>query len=191
MQPNKVNWNPRLAYHKNKTRKQKVKKCAELYYTGEAATQAEALWMTWLTNSKWNQYNASKAFKRKSMKKALDRLETQAVVRAAKKKEEVVSELTDREEKMIALEADIADLVQDKVKEVKEGAAELGDLSKAMNSLKAASKMANDIGARTDRLEGRNQADKKNEEDVAMDFLKEAVKSAQTGGIKQADVTDV
>lgn len=143
--------------------------------------------MSWMSNSEWNIYNASRAFKRKGAMKELERLDTVMVINTAKVKERVISEIESQEDeyakRSTLLLKKLDDAIQNEQWKL---------VSTVSNALTKLHKMAHDLGQRSDRLNGRNQADGKNEKDQSMDFLKDIVKNQQKGTpMKQAEVTDV
>ena len=178
---------PRIPEYKNKSLKQRQRKMVQLWWTGEAETKPEAAYMSWMSNSEWNIYNASRAFKRKGAMKELGRLETQMVVNSAKKKEQVVSDIEVQEDEYSKRSRLLLKQLDEAIE-----AGNIKGIGSISTSLTKLHKMAHDLGQRSDRLNGRNQSDQKNEKDTNMDFLKDIVKNQQKGApIKQADVTDV
>ena len=158
---------PRLAQYKNKSIRAKRRKAAQLYMYGDHNgdySQAEALWVTWMSDSP--NANPSRAFNRKRMTAEIGKIENAIALREAKKKDQVVSELEAEDDKLAKSSKEALALVDTMIKDATQDHDLIPALVKAVNALKGLQKMRQDIGARTDKLEGRLVADAKNPKDV-------------------------
>lgn len=177
----------RLANYKHKTRKQRLRRCAELYvYGGKDGdyTQAECLYMTYLSNAKYISQNSSKAFKRASMKRAIKQVENEIVVYQAKRKEEVVQNLENREDKYASTELKMLEMLDKMISEAKDDPEKLKEVVKTANALKNISGISQGIGTRLDKLQGRYVKEQENPENVKNDILRSAIAKIQEGKMK-------
>jgi hypothetical protein len=185
----------RLPQYKNKSFRARRRKAAQLYMYGDADNMNEALYMSWMTNSKWSEKNAARAFKRKGMQKEIRKIENAIALREAKTKTDVICELEENDNKIAKAADKVLDLVEDLAEKAGDDPEALKELTKSVNALKGLAKIRQDLGTRADKLQGRYVAEQKNPEDAKNDAITAMMLAQQKGtlqtNIRKAEAIDV
>jgi RNase P protein component len=167
----------RLPQFRNRSSKQKCLKAAWLYRTGRA-TQAEALWAVYLSDSKYCSVNASRAFSRNRMKRALEIVDKSISQTIAKQKEVVVKELENREEDIVDRLKKLYELYDKCIERYAvDDLAALKEAKTITPMIARLEKIVEGMGVRTDKLQGRYVKDAENPETAQMEVMKERFKS--------------